>query len=211
MRKLLITAIVVAVVLIITGFVLKMFGTFEFPLSYALNSVHHGALGALGDFLYKYVGPLYAVVGTAVLTVIIALVRRDLGAASTFAVTIAATWLPTAIIKTIVNRPRPDAALQLLPYHPIQLDGSYPSGHAAFMTVLVIALITLFTAGTARKVASIVGTLMIAVAAFLLTVDGVHYPSDVLASIVWVLAVAPLVSAVWVRYFIPRIPFLNRG
>ncbi len=210
-RKLLITAIVVAVLLTIIGFVLKKLGTFEFPLSHALNSLHHGALGLLGNFLYKYAGPLYAVVGTVIITAVIILARRDVRVASTFAVTVAATWLPTAVIKTIVHRPRPDVALQLFPYHPAQLDGSYPSGHAAFITVLVIALIALFAAGVARKIATIVGAIVIAVAAFLLTVDGVHYPTDVLASIIWVLAVAPLVRAVWIRYLLPRISFLNKG
>lgn len=210
-QKLLITAIVVAVVLTIIGFLLKKLGTFEFPLSHALNSLHHGALGSLGDFFYKYAGPLYAVTGTVIITVIILLARRDLRTASTFAVTVAATWLSTAVLKAIVHRPRPDAALQLFPYHPVQLDSTYPSGHAAFITVLVIALIALFAAGATRKVAAIVGAIVIAIAAFLLTVDGVHYPTDVLASIIWVVAVAPLVRAVWIRYLLPRIAFLNKG
>ena len=210
-RRLLITAIVVAVVLTIAGLIFKALGTFEFPLSHALNEMHHGSLGSLGNFFYKYAGPTYAVVGTAVITVVIALVRRNLSVASTFAVTVAFTWLSTAVVKYIVHRPRPDASLLPFPYHPIQLDASYPSGHAAFITVLVMALVALFTTGIARKVAVIVGALVIALAAFLLTVDAVHYPTDVLASIVWVLAVAPLVRAIWVRYVLPRIPLLNKG
>ena len=203
-------AAVTVVVVAIIGFLLKHLGSFEMPLSVALNSLHHGVIGKLGDFVYKFMGPLFALIGTIVITLIVAISTKDLKKASTFAVMIAVTWVPVAILKSLIDRPRPDVALQPYPYHPVQIDGSYPSGHATFIAVLVIALVMLFAVGRARVIAGIIGAVLGLGAIFLLTVDGVHYVTDVSASIVWVLGVAPFVYAFWVRVCLPRLTFLDR-
>lgn len=208
LRRLIITAAVTAIVLIIVGFILDSLGSFEMPVSEALNSLHHGVLGTLGNLLYHWMGPAPAIVLTIVLTAVIAFWKRDLRPASTFAVTIAGTWLSVAVVKLLVGRARPIADLLPLPYHPIQVDASYPSGHATFIAALVFAIIAVVIARQYRTIAVVIGAIVVAFAAFLLTVDGVHYTTDVLGSVVWVIGVAPLVYAVWDRYLLPRLPFL---
>lgn len=202
-------AAITVVVVAIMGYVLKHLGDFEMPLSIALNSLHHGVVGKLGDFVYKFMGPAFALIGTIAITLIVAVSTKDLKKASTFAVLIAVTWVPVALLKSLVDRPRPDVSLQPYPYHPVQIDGSYPSGHATFIAVLVIALVMLFAIGRARVIAGIIGAVLGLGAIFLLTVDGVHYITDVSASIVWVLGVAPFVYAFWVRVCLPRLKFLD--
>jgi hypothetical protein len=53
-----------------------------------------------------------------------------------------------------------------------------------------------------------VGTIPILVIAVSLAIDAVHYPTDIAASIVWSLALAPASRLVWVDWVMPRIPFL---
>lgn len=117
---------------------------------------------------------------------------------STFAVTIAATWLSLAVVKLIVHRPRPDSSLLPFPFTPAQVDASYPSGHTAFVTALVVTIVLGLTAKRSRWVAGIIGALLIVGVATALVVDGVHFPSDVIASIAWGIVVAPLARTLWV-------------
>ncbi len=210
LRRRLIVAIITITGVTLVGFLLASLGQFEMPLAEKLNALHKGLLGTLGNLFYIGFGPKFAIFGTMVLTVIIGLVSRNIRTAATFAVTVAATWLPVVLLKMLVNRPRPDVTLLSLPFQPAPLDASYPSGHAAFITALVIALVSLITVRYWRTVAKMIGALIVIAAGFLLTVDGVHYPTDVIASIVWVLAVAPFVQLLWVRTIMPHIPLLNR-
>ncbi|MEN2740251.1 phosphatase PAP2 family protein [Microbacterium sp. X-17] len=205
-----IIAAITAVVVLVVGFVVTALGAFEMPLSIALNNLHQGVLGALGDALYRWVGPVPAIIGTVVVTVIVLLVRRDLRVTSTFAITIAITWLSVAVVKLAVDRPRPDVSMLPNVYQPIQVDASYPSGHAAFIAALVFALVALFETRRARAIAGTIGAIVVAFAGFLLAVDGVHYVTDVLASIVWVAGVAPFVRAAWLQLVVARVPLLQR-
>lgn len=59
--------------------------------------------------------------------------------------------------------------------------------------------------------ATIIGAAAVAVAALALVTDGVHFPSDVIASVVWTLAVAPAVRYLWVDLVMPRVPLLGTG
>jgi undecaprenyl-diphosphatase len=202
LRPRLIVAIVGAVLVVVGGIALHA-SAFDLSVDRALNGLHTGAFGALGDAVYKYVGPLYAILGTAVLTAIVLVVTRDLRRASTFAVTIAVTWLSSAVVKIAVARPRPDIAL--LPHpSPAQTDASYPSGHAVFAAALVVAAVLITRSVVLRRVWAIVGGIAVVAIGVLLVSDGVHFPSDILASWVWSLALAPLVCAVWTWVVRPR-------
>lgn len=194
--------------ILVLGFILKALGPFEQPVSTGLNELHQGVLGGLGTLLYRGVGPVPAVIGTVLITAVILVAWRDLRVASTFAFTVAATWLSVAAVKLIVDRPRPDAALMPFPYTPVQHDASYPSGHATFIVVLVIALVALAPRHL-RAAMTVLGAIVVAFACFLLVVDGVHSITDVLASVAWGLGVAPFVRAFWVQVALPRLQFLT--
>ena len=186
------TAAIGIVVVLVFGLIIRD-TRFDFTIVQALNSHHHGAVGTITNAVYQSFGPAPAIVGTIVLTAIIAAITRNLRVASTFAATIAGTWLSLAVIKLIVHRPRPDASLLPFPFSPAQIDASYPSGHAAFVTALLVTIVLGLASRRNRWIASTLGGVLIAAVGMALVIDGVHYPSDVIASIVWALAVAPAV------------------
>ena len=191
------TAAVGVGLVVVFGLVIRS-SHFDFAVVQFLNGFHHGAVGSLTSAVYKIFGPGPAIVGTVVLTAIIVALTRNLRVASTFAATIGATWLSSAVVKLTVNRHRPDASLLSFPYHPAQIDASYPSGHAVFVTALVVTIVLGLAAGRGRWLAGIIGGLLIVGVGTSLVIDGVHSPSDVAASIVWSITVAPLVRMLWV-------------
>jgi undecaprenyl-diphosphatase len=199
LRQRALIAVVAALVVLGAGFALRASGTAERSWSVALNRLHHGLLGTIGNAYYHAVEPPFAVGGTVVLTAVVLLARRSLRVASTFAATIAATWIPVLVIKIIVGRDRPVAARQVFPFLPTPTDASYPSGHTTFIAALVLAAVALTQTRRSRLIAATVGGAVIAVAAFLVMVDGIHYPSDALASILWVLGVAPFMRLAWLH------------
>ena len=177
---------------------------FDQSIDVALNQLHTGVVGSIANGVYSLFSPVPAVILTAVLAGLIWAVTRQLRVAVTFAVIVAVTWLPSAVIKALVHRARPDSSMLSHPFTPFPVDASYPSGHTVFITALVIAVFFLVSGRRARTVAAIVGAIVVAIVAVALLIDGVHFPTDVLASIVWSLAVAPLVLMLWNRFVIPR-------
>lgn len=83
----------------------------------------------------------------------------------------------------------------------------------AFVASFAIAL-TMVLYGTrwrsAATLTGVVGVLTVALVAVSLVVDGVHFPSDVLASVIWSVAVAPAARYLWVDVVMPRLPLLGR-
>lgn len=191
------TAGVGIVIILVVGLVIRN-SHFDFAVVQFFNGYHYGAVGFLTNTIYKIFSPAPAIIGTAVLTGILLALTRNLRVASTFAATIAATWLSLAVVKLVVHRLRPDASLLPFPFDPAQIDASYPSGHAAFLTALVITIVLGLGTGRSRWLAGIIGGLLILGASTALVIDGVHFPSDVIASIIWGIVVAPLVRMIWV-------------
>ncbi len=191
------TAGVGIVVVLVVGLVIRT-THFDFAVVQFLNGYHFGAVGSLTNAIYKIFAPAPAIIGTVVLTGIILALTRNLRVASTFAATIAATWLSLAVVKLIVHRLRPDSSLLPFPFNPAQIDASYPSGHAAFVTALVVTIVLGLAAGRRRWLAGIIGGLLILGVGTALVIDGVHFPSDVIASIIWGIVVAPLARIIWV-------------
>lgn len=207
-RRTLVVA-VVAVVLVLGGGVALQASSVDLGVVQAMNTLHTGAVGAVATAVYRVFSPVEAVALTALATVVIAVLRRDVRPAAAFAVVIAVTWLPSAVVKLVVDRPRPEASLLAHPFAPAQLDGSYPSGHTVFVTAAAIAVVWLLRDTRAARATVVAAPLAVLVVACALLVDGVHFPTDVLASIVWALGVAPLVRLVWVRWVAPRVAVLR--
>jgi undecaprenyl-diphosphatase len=200
-------AIAVAVVIVITivGFTL---GTVDIGLAKALNTLHTGALGAFSTAVYHVISPGPAIGITVVVVAVIWWRTHDLRPALAFGGTIAITWVPSAVVKEIVHRARPDVAVLSHPF-PVQPDPGYPSGHTVYITAFVIALIWLLRETRWHRLVLTLGVVAIVVVFFAVSIDAVHYPTDAAASILWSIAVAPGVRVVWVDWAMPRIPFLR--
>lgn len=200
-------AIALAAVIVITivGFTL---GTADLGLSKALNGLHTGVVGAVSTAIYHVISPGPAIGITVVVVAVIWWRARDVRPALAFGGTIAITWVPSAIVKEIVHRARPDVAVLPHPY-PVQPDPGYPSGHTVYITAFVIALVWVLADTRWHRLAQVLGVVAIVVVFFAVTIDAVHYPTDAIASIAWSLLIAPGVRVVWVDWLMPRIPFLR--
>ena len=193
------------VVLTVVGFFL---GSVDTGLAKAFNTLHTGAVGAFTTAVYHVISPVPAIAITVVLAAVIWWRARDLRPALAFGGTIAITWIPSAVVKEIVHRARPDVSVLPHPY-PVQPDPSYPSGHTVYITAFVIALVLLLRHTKWHRLAVVLGTVAIVVVFFSVTIDAVHFPTDAAASILWSLAVAPGVRVVWVDWLMPKVPFLR--
>jgi undecaprenyl-diphosphatase len=129
-----------------------------------------------------------ALLGVAALAVVVALKAWRVGAAAVLAVVAAS--LATRALKDLVERPRPDGDLALLPVG----GWAMPSGHATSTAALTVAVLVTagWSASGERRVAALAlaGGLVAAnvvVAAFMVYL-GAHWPTDVLAG--WALGAA---------------------
>jgi undecaprenyl-diphosphatase len=106
-----------------------------------------------------------------------------------------AAWATAFTIKHIVDRPRPPATLWLLPPDP---TGSFPSGHATTAAVIV-----LITAVLVQHASPAIRVIVVSLAACYAACIGLarvylgdHYPTDILAGYLTVVATTMLVAAI---------------
>jgi undecaprenyl-diphosphatase len=198
------TAVVGAVAVVVLGFVMKATQADE-GLVVALNRSHTGWWGALGSAVYRGIEPVPAVVITLIIAVLVWAVSRSLRTAILFGLTVAFTWLPVAAVKVLVDRPRPDAALLTHPFAPLQTDGSFPSGHTAYVVALAIAFWFLLRGTRFAWLPVVLGVIATAVIGLAVVSDGLHFPTDVLGSVIWALTTAAAVRWLIVDVIAARI------
>ena len=116
--------------------------------------------------------------------------RRD---AARLLLTAGGAWVLALVLKSVVDRPRPPADLQV---RPPDATGSFPSGHDTTATLLVV-IVVLALAGTGRlvRVATACAVVFALAVGFGRIYLGDHYPTDVLGSYLTVAATALLVRA----------------
>lgn len=167
-------------------------------------AVHRNpALSALSLAIHYGLGPLGAVI--ILVLACLLLVRRSTSGALAFGSVVGVGWLASAAGKHLVARIRPpsDAAHALV--HEQGLT-SYPSGHTAFAFALVCAFVLVVPHTPRAKLVSITaGALFVALVAFSRLYLGVHYPSDVLASVFIAGAAILAWLPVWNNLIAPRL------
>ncbi|WP_185200965.1 phosphatase PAP2 family protein [Glaciihabitans sp. INWT7] len=201
------TAVVGVVFVAVLGLGVTRFGLlsgFDRGASQALNTLHSGGLGVITSGLYAVLSPIPAVIITAAISIVIVAITRRFRVALSFAVVVAVTWLPSAVLKLLIHRPRPDATALSHPFAHQPVDASFPSGHLVFVVAVVVAAVFLARPGAWRAFALTAGTIFTLIVAFALMVDGVHYPTDVFASMLWSVSVGPLVCALCARVILHR-------
>jgi len=106
------------------------------------------------------------------------------------------SWLGSDVIKRVIQRPRPD---QSVLEHPLihEVSASYPSGHTAFVAALGFALVVLLRRSRWRLVWMIVAALCAVTVGLTRIYLGVHYPTDVAASIVYAAGSVIVITAAW--------------
>ncbi|MFJ4220530.1 phosphatase PAP2 family protein [Curtobacterium luteum] len=194
-------AAVMVVFLAVVGFVVRAFPA-DAALSAGLNAFHVSVLGALCSAMYGVFEPVPAILLTIVITGIVWVRTRQPQVAAAFAGVVALTWIPSAALKLVVERPRPHGLTH--PFVPAQPDASFPSGHVVFVTALLLAALMLIADRSRRRVAAGVGVVGVLAVATALCIDGVHWPADVIASVLWAVGVAPAARLLWVDVVLRR-------
>ncbi|WP_052226335.1 phosphatase PAP2 family protein [Microbacterium mangrovi] len=198
-------AVLGALLVTAVGFALRAHAI-DLALAQGLNSLHTGTLGLVTTLVYQGLEPTASIAITILATGVIWASTRQLPVAAAFAGTVALTWIPSDIVKLLVHRPRPEAGLLSHPFVPAQIDASFPSGHTVFVTAFVIALLFVLRGTRWMPVGVVVGTLLVVGVATSVAIDGVHYPTDTIASVFWSVTVLPGARVVWVDWLMPRIP-----
>jgi undecaprenyl-diphosphatase len=189
------------------GLAAKSFGPFtpELSLDIALSRGRNAALVGLSQVINYGIGPAGAV--AMVLAICAWLVwrkGRPLQALA-FGSLVTVGWLGSTVGKILVSRARPpaDAVSALVPE--THLD-SFPSGHTAFATALVLAaVIVLAGSNTQKRQVSAAGAVFVALVAFSRLYLGVHYLSDVAGSVVIATAAVFAWLPVWSNLIAPRL------
>ena len=167
-------------------------------------SLDHTATGnAIALAINVGFGTIGASFVTLVASVIAGAVTRSWSVGLQFLLLVLVPWLATSAIKLVVQRPRPDMAALAHVLVDVPSSSSFPSGHTAFATALGCAIaLTVYLQGRGRGVvwasvalAVVLGT----VAGWSRMYLGVHQPSDVLTSLVFIPIAAAATAAVICR------------
>jgi len=93
-------------------------------------------------------------------------------------------WTIAEVLKEVVRRPRPGSDLASAGVHPLTF--SFPSGHTAFAAAVCTAVVLTLVARRARAVTIVIAVVIVVATAWSRVYLGVHYPTDVVASLVLV-------------------------
>jgi membrane-associated phospholipid phosphatase len=149
-------------------------------------------------------GPSGAILLTLIMVAAALVLRRSWASAVRALVVLAVPWALAETVKAVVRRPRPDPTALPSLHVPDPVSFSYPSGHTAFAAALCCAVVLVVVAGRHRRRAMWIGAAVVVVVGWSRVYLGVHYPTDVVASMVLVPPVALALDRV-----VDRLPLLS--
>jgi undecaprenyl-diphosphatase len=177
----------------------------ELPIDQAI-SLHHIAMFDSVALLIEWLfSPLQGIVVILLVSAVVFIVKRSWKIAMTFAIVVLGGYLSSEGVKIIVHRARPDYHLLAHPLiHEVNF-ASFPSGHTCAATALGVGLIFLFRGTpTLRWLVPVVLVAVLGVAFSRLYV-GAHYPSDIMASLVYTPAAMIAFLSLWNKWVSPRL------
>ena len=181
----------------------------ELPVVIWMSAHHTAAAGALATTLAAVLSP-----GTGLLWLALAgwLAARRWGVRYGVLIFLVggANLAGAVAIKLLVGRPRPDVSALANP-PAVDHSYSYPSGHTVVATVVVLCLIIALRPPR-RRWGIPVGAAVVLLTAASRVYLGLHYPTDVLAAVLYALSAAPvlvgLLAAPPVRAVLTRLNLL---
>ena len=197
------------------GIMLKLFSGRvppEMMIDQTLSNGHNGLL----TFIAASLGTLFSPLGGALLLGAVCLYLLIISRSPVNALGVGAIasigWLSAEILKFLVARPRPDAALLADPLVTENGLDSFPSGYVSLGVGIAFALSYLAYKTSWWKPALLGGILLVVALAWSRLYLGAHYPSDVLAAMINASAFIFFFTGLWNRYttkLIARLRFLS--
>jgi membrane-associated phospholipid phosphatase len=210
-RRLIVTlviCVVVALLVLVVGILVTRSASYTATETRVLASVAASRVPAIVSaslaLNWIFSPPIATVVGVVSAAIIYAVTRRWLTVLH-FAALVLGTWLSSEVIKVLVHRPRPQGSVAdtLVPNPD---PDSYPSGHVCFAVGLGFAILVLVIRSRARWIVTIVAILLSLATALSRIYLGIHYPTDVVASLVFAAAAFIAIEALWRRFVVPPVP-----
>jgi membrane-associated phospholipid phosphatase len=177
----------------------------EAQIVYAVNSAHTAFMDAVALSINLLFGRGAIWVGLLLMLVVFLLTRSWWSALRT-GLLLGIPWLVAILIKHIVQRVRPDPSGLTHLIVPDPRSFSYPSGHTAFATALVCAVVLSIAVRRARRLSTTLGVVLILLVAYSRVYLGVHYPTDVVAAMI----VTPA-AAIALALLLASIPVFRRA
>lgn len=165
----------------------------------AVGAAHSPLLDAVGRLIDTVMGPAGAPILGVLLVAWALLLTGTWRGAARAGIVLAVPWAVAEAMKYVVRRPRPEPAALTRMIVPDPFTFSFPSGHTAFVTALVCGVLVCIATARARTAGVIVGGVVVLVVAWSRVYLGVHYPTDVVASMLVVVAIAVPLNVILTR------------
>ncbi|WP_431280327.1 phosphatase PAP2 family protein [Leifsonia poae] len=159
----------------------------------AISTIQTPALTALAFGVDRLFSPPFAALIVVVAGAVVLLVTRRIRPVIVFACVAVIPWLGSEVVKQIVRRPRPDPAALTHPLTSTPASFSFPSGHTAFAVAFCLALLTVAWSTRARPYLIVAAVVIPLLTAFTRMYLGVHYLTDVVASLLLTTSAAAIV------------------
>lgn len=183
-------AITGLIIVVLMGIALKD-SEIDRPITLWFNQANSGVVGAMATFTYEALQPIPSTI-MVVTGMIIYLVRGgSWRLLAGFVGTVLLAWFPIIMWKKVFERSRISLDALADPSSTPK-DFSFPSGHTAFITGLMVALLLISYKTHLEKLARILAPILITAIVLTVLITGVHYITDSIASIVWAFSVGPL-------------------
>ncbi len=182
----------------------------ELGLDIQLSNDRNPVLNFLSLAIHYGLGPVGALSLLVLICLGLFLLRGSVVPVFAFGWVVGIGWLASELGKRLVARIRPpaDAVQALISEHGLD---SFPSGHTAFAVALAWAFVLVFArTRRARRWSMATGIVFVALVAFSRLYLGVHYLSDVIASVLIASAAILIGLPVWNHFIAPRLPVESR-
>jgi undecaprenyl-diphosphatase len=205
-RAVIVVSVIVVVLVIVVGLIVAHssgWASHELTVLQWLSAHHTVALSAVALGIAWLFSPPIASIITLLGGVAVLAVTRSIPRVVTFWVLVGISYLGSEVIKQLVRRARPDSSTFANPLAN-EHSFSFPSGHTCFAAALGIAIIFLARDHRVRRIIAMSAvSVAVVVVAWSRLYLGVHYPTDVLASMVYTLAASAFVLALWLGFLLP--------
>lgn len=190
----------------IAGLLIKStnFALTEINVSIWLTEHQIPAISVIAGAIATIFSSIVATIIAALTTVIIGVINT-IRRAGHFLWMVFISWGGSALLKPIVQRPRPDADLLHDPVSPQTGVLSYPSGHTAFATALFLAIALTLISREHRRIAIILAVIGILIVAASRVYVGAHFMTDVTAGATASAASCWFGATVWSNYIRPHV------